>query len=80
MTDYHQYITISSDVRFGKPILKGSRIAVYDVLNWLASGMTKEEILADYPELTEEQIFACLAKNNYSVGSLNCLAKLCTKH
>ncbi len=61
MIDYLPYITINPEVRFGKPCIKGTRISVYDVLSWLASGMTKEEILNDFPELTKEQIQACLA-------------------
>ncbi len=61
MTDYHQIITINPVIRFGKPCIKGTRISVYDVLSWLASGMTRIEILKDYPELTEEQIRACLS-------------------
>lgn len=61
MTEYKKYISINTEVRFGRPILTGTRIAVYDVLNWLANGMSQEEILADFPELTKEQILACLA-------------------
>ena len=61
MTDYHEIITIDPAIRFGKPCIKGTRISVYDVLSWLASGMTRKEILLDYPELTEEQIQGCLA-------------------
>ena len=55
-----QYIEIDANKRFGKPILKGSRIAVADILNWLANGMTITEIIADFPELTENHVFACL--------------------
>jgi uncharacterized protein (DUF433 family) len=54
------YIEIDPHKRFGRPIIKGTRISVADVLNWLASGMSKNEILADFPELVEEQINACL--------------------
>jgi len=61
MTDYRNYIEIKPDVRFGKPCIKSTRISVSDVLGWLANGMTSEEILADFPELTEEHIQACLA-------------------
>ncbi|MCB0428949.1 MAG: DUF433 domain-containing protein [Flavobacteriales bacterium] len=61
MTDYHHIITIDPSIRFGKPCIKGTRISVYDVLSWFASGMSKADILSDYPELTEEQIQACLA-------------------
>lgn len=60
MVDYKEYITIDPNKRFGKPILKGTRISVYDVLNWLANGMTKKEILTDFPELDEDAINACL--------------------
>ena len=55
-----QYIEINSEKRFGKPTLKGTRITVSDVLNWLANGMSKEEIIADFPELNNESIHACL--------------------
>lgn len=47
--------------RFGKPCIRGMRITVYDVLGWLASGMTIENIIEDFPELTHEDIIACLA-------------------
>jgi len=59
--NYQDYIEIRPDKRFGKPCLKGMRISVYDVLNWLANGMTKTEIIVDFPELTDEMISACLA-------------------
>jgi len=59
--DYREYIEIDPNVRFGKPCIKGSRISVYDVLGWLASGMTFEEILHDFPQLSRDQILACLA-------------------
>ena len=58
--NYKDYIEINSKVRFGKPCIRGTRISVYDVLSWLASGMSIEEILVDFPELTKEQILACL--------------------
>lgn len=58
---YDEIITIKSDRRFGKPCVRDTRITVYDVLSWLASGMSMEEILDDFPELTQEDIFACLA-------------------
>jgi uncharacterized protein (DUF433 family) len=61
MIDYKQHITINSEVRFGKPTIIGTRITVFDVLNWLANGMTINEIIEDYPELEEDQIKACLA-------------------
>ncbi|MDX5339809.1 MAG: DUF433 domain-containing protein [Cyclobacteriaceae bacterium] len=59
--DFTQYIAINPKIRFGKPYLIGSRITVADVLGWLASGMSSEEILEDFPELKIEQIRACLA-------------------
>lgn len=58
---YTKHIEIVSAKRFGKPCIKGTRISVYDVLNWLSNGMSKEEILADFEELFEVQILACLA-------------------
>ena len=61
MIDYREHIVIDPNVRFGKPCIKGTRISVYDVLNWLANGLTVDEILTDYPELSENQISACLA-------------------
>ena len=53
-------ITINPDIRSGKPCLRGLRITVYDILNMLASGMTYDEILEDYPKLTLADIFASL--------------------
>ena len=61
MIDYTKYISINPGIRFGKPCITGTRISVYDVLSWLASGMTHEQILDDYPEITNTQIQACLA-------------------
>jgi len=59
--DYGSIITIEPGKRGGKPCIRGLRITVYDILEYLASGMTTEQILADFPELTREDIFACLA-------------------
>ena len=59
--NYRDFIEIRPDKRFGRPCLKGTRISVYDVLNWLANGMTKEEIMDDFEEISEEMINACLA-------------------
>jgi len=61
MSNYKEIIRIRPDVRFGKPCIRSTRISVFDVLNWLASGMTTDEILKDYPELTKEDIMVCLA-------------------
>ena len=59
--DYKEYIEVNPEVRFGKPVIKGTRITVYDVLQWLASGMTHDEILADFPQLSENALLACLS-------------------
>ena len=58
--NYKEYIKIDPSKRFGKPIVRDTRITVYDVLGWLASNMTVKEILNDFPELTENDIKACL--------------------
>ena len=54
--DYKLHIEINSEIRFGKPCIKGTRISVYDVLGWFASGMTQEEILEDFPQLTKDKL------------------------
>jgi len=59
--NYQEYIEVNPEIRFGKPVIKGTRITVYDVLQWLASGMGHEDIIRDFPQLTEKQILACLA-------------------
>ena len=59
--DYTKYITIEPGKRSGKPCVRGMRITVYDVLDYLASGMSEDEILDDFPELTRDDIRACLA-------------------
>jgi len=59
--NYQKIITIKPGKRGGRPTIRGMRIAVADVLGWLAAGMSHEEIISDYPELTEEDIRACLA-------------------
>lgn len=59
--DYRDFITIEPGKRSGKPTIRGMRITVQDVLEYLAGGMSEEEILADFPELTREDIRACLA-------------------
>jgi len=59
--DYHDIITIEPDKRGGQPCIRGLRITVYDVLSYLASGMSEAEILSDYPDLTREDILACLS-------------------
>ena len=59
--DYHKFISINPNIRFGKPCVTGTRITVADVLGWLAAGMSYEEILADFPQLDKDQILACLS-------------------
>lgn len=61
MVDFKKYITIDSNIRFGKPIIAGTRISVSDVLNWMANGMSMKQIIKDFPELNEDQIKACLS-------------------
>ena len=62
----NQFIEINSEIRFGKPCIKGTRISVLDVINWLDAGMSIEEIKYDFPELTNEQIEACILHNAQS--------------
>lgn len=61
MTDYRTIITLEPGKRGGKPCIRGLRITVQDVLGMLAAGMSVEQIIADYPELTREDVLACLA-------------------
>lgn len=61
MTNIQERISINPEIRFGKPCIKGTRIAVWDILGWLAGGMTYSEILEDFPQLTQEDILASLA-------------------
>jgi uncharacterized protein (DUF433 family) len=61
MNDYEKYISINFQIRSGKPCISGTRITVADVLLWLASGMTVEDIVRDYPELDALKIRAALA-------------------
>jgi uncharacterized protein (DUF433 family) len=59
--DYRQIITVEPGKRGGKPCIRGLRITVYEVLSYLASGMSEDEILKDFPYLTRDDIRACLA-------------------
>jgi uncharacterized protein (DUF433 family) len=59
--NYKELITIEPGKRGGKPCIRGMRITVYDVLSYLAAGMTEQEILDDFPYLTREDILACLS-------------------
>ena len=58
--DFEEYIEIDPEKRFGRPIIKGTRISVIDAQSWTAQGMTVKNILYDFPELNENQIKACL--------------------
>jgi uncharacterized protein (DUF433 family) len=58
---YRDRIVIDAAIRFGKPCIRGTRIAVGDVLDYLASGMSEAQILADFPQLTADDVRACLA-------------------
>ncbi|MEW6717891.1 MAG: DUF433 domain-containing protein [Chloroflexota bacterium] len=58
---YKEIITIEPGKRGGKPCIRGMRITVYDVLEYMASGMTQQDILDDFPYLTKEDILACLS-------------------
>jgi uncharacterized protein (DUF433 family) len=58
---YRNIITINPNIRSGKPIIRGLRYTVYDILSYLAAGMTVAEILDDFPDLTEDDIQACLS-------------------
>jgi uncharacterized protein (DUF433 family) len=61
MKEIAAHISIDPEIRFGKPCIKGTRITVADILQWLASGMTQEEVLNDYPSLNKDDILAALA-------------------
>lgn len=60
MKHYSERITIDPETRFGRPTIRGMRISVYDILGWFASGMTAQDIMNDFPELTAEDIQAAL--------------------
>jgi uncharacterized protein (DUF433 family) len=61
MNSYQNIVTIEPGKRGGRPCIRGMRITVYDVLSYLAAGMTRQQILEDFPYLTDEDISACLA-------------------
>lgn len=61
MIDYRKIITIEAGKRSGKPCIRNMRITVGDILGWLAAGRSHNEIIEDFPELTQEDIFAALA-------------------
>ncbi len=59
--NWQDRVTVDAGVRSGKPCIRGTRITVYDVLEYLAGGMSEDQILSDFPDLTREDIRACLA-------------------
>jgi len=61
MQNLEKYISINPEIRFGKPCINGTRIAVVDILQWLASGMTHQQIIDDFPSIKEEHILAALS-------------------
>ncbi len=65
MKEYIQYISIDPNIRFGKPCIRGTRIAIVDILQWLASGMTEEEIFEDFPTIKKEHIQTALVYAAY---------------
>jgi uncharacterized protein (DUF433 family) len=71
--NYREIITIEPGKRGGRPCIRGMRISVYDILGWLAAGMTNEQIVEEFPELTLEDIRAALAyaadRDHHLVGS-----------
>jgi len=71
--NYREIITIEPGKRGGRPCIRGMRISVYDILGWLAAGMTNEQIVEEFPELTREDIRAALAyaadRDHHLVGS-----------
>ncbi len=69
MQNYQSFITIDPNIRSGKPIIRGMRITVYDILEMLSDGMKFNEIIEDYPELKEDDIYAILSyKDNCSLS------------
>lgn len=64
MENYQEMISINPEIRSSKPCINGTRIAVEDILGWLASGMSNEEIIEDYPLLTKNQILAAFSFDN----------------
>jgi len=72
MENWQKHITINPEIRSGKPCIKGTRLTVADVLSFLASGMSIEEIIVDFPQLDKEKILAVLsfAANRESITKI----------
>jgi uncharacterized protein (DUF433 family) len=60
-SDYRDRIVIDPQIRFGKPVVRGTRITVGDVLGYLAGGVSEAELLAEFPQLSRDDVLACLA-------------------
>ena len=73
MNVFNNVIKINPNKRFGKPCVRETRITVYDVLGWLSAGMTYNDILTDFPELTQQDILACLAFAAQRERTLQCV-------
>ena len=69
MKNYRELISINPNIRFGKPCIKNTRISVRDILGWLAAGMTYDEIIEDFPELSLDSIRAALALGEFEHNS-----------
>lgn len=74
MEQFSSHIVIDPNIRFGKPCIKGTRIAIVDILQWLASGMSKEEILEDFPNLKEEHILTAFTFAAYREAFIKIVA------
>ena len=74
MDNLISYISINPEIRFGKPCIKGTRITITDILQWLASGMSREDILDDYPMLQDVHIRAALSYAANRESSIKVLA------
>jgi uncharacterized protein (DUF433 family) len=68
--DYDNYISTDKNIRFERPCITGTRIAVEDLIQWLSAGMSVEDIISDFPQLNEEQINACIAYNRSANNQL----------
>jgi len=69
--NYNLIIKRNPNKRFGKPCIRETRISVYDVLSWLSAGMSFDDIISDFPEITIEDIKACkVYAENYKIGTL----------
>lgn len=74
MKSWQLFIAMDPEIRFGKPCISGTRISVSDILGFLASGMTYEDLLADFPQLNKEQILAALAFAAYKESNTRIIA------